>query len=68
MIKQKIGDKEYSFEFTNRAFIKLDEKYEDSADIFNGILNGKNHLINSVRIMTVSCKEKEFTEDEISCK
>lgn len=65
MIKQKIGDKEYSFEFTNRSFIKLDEKYENAADIFNGMLNGKNHLINSVKVMTVSCKERELTEDEI---
>lgn len=65
MIKQKIGDKEYSFEFTNRSFINLDEKYENAAEIFNGMLNGKNHLINSVKVMTVSCKERELTEDEI---
>lgn len=63
---QQIGDKEYTFEFTNMSFIKLDEKFDKAGDIFNGVLQGKHHLSNSIKVLSVSCKEKEFTQEEIA--
>lgn len=57
MIKQKIGNKEFSLKFTNRSFINLDEKYNNAGDIFNGILTGDKHLKNSIKIVSVSYKE-----------
>lgn len=64
--KQQIGEKEYTFEFTNRSFIKLDEKFDKAGDIFNGVLEGKKHISNSIKMLCVSCKEREFSPDEIT--
>lgn len=66
--KQLIGDKEHTFEFTNMSLIKLDEKFDKAGDIFNGVLNGKKHISNSIKILCVSCKEKELTPEEIAEK
>jgi hypothetical protein len=63
--KQQIGDKEYTFEFTNMSFIKLDEKFEKAGEIFNGVLEGKKHISNSIKMLCVSCKEREFSPEEI---
>ncbi len=63
--EQTIGNKKFEFEFTNRSFFKLDEKFDKAGEIFNGVLLGNKHISNSVKLISVSCKSEEVNEEYI---
>ena len=62
---QSINDQKLEFEFTNKSMIDLDEKYDKAGEIFNGVLNGKKHVSNSIKLISVCCKSKNIDEDYI---
>lgn len=69
--KQKIGDKEYSFQMTNKSIFKIDEKYGNYAKVHSGLMEGEQFYANALRLISCCCldknkyikKEKEVDED-----
>lgn len=57
--KQTIDGVEYTFKFTNRAFIDLDTVYGNASEIYNGVLTGEKHVTNSAKLVGVSCTSPE---------
>lgn len=64
--KIKMDEKEYTFRLDFKALIKFNNKFENSMEIFNNFLQGKNIYDCITKILSCSCKEKEFTEDELA--
>lgn len=64
--KIKIGEKEYTFRLDFKALLKFNNKYVDGMLIFNEFLQGKNIYDCIIKILSCSCIEKEFTEEELA--
>lgn len=66
----KIGleGKEYTFRLDFKALIKFNKKYDNAMIIFNEFLAGKNIYDCIIKILSCSCVEREFTEDELESK
>ncbi|WP_019850626.1 hypothetical protein [Desulfitobacterium sp. PCE1] len=56
---------EYTFRLDFRALLKFTKRYKDALVIFNEFLTGKDIYGCIVKILSCSCLEKEFTEDEL---
>ncbi|WP_053290322.1 hypothetical protein [Clostridium botulinum] len=55
----------FHFSLDNRAVLKLDNMYGSYMDIFQSIMEGKNFFTNALKILTCTCKEREWTIDEL---
>lgn len=66
--KIKIDDKEYTFRLDFKALIKFEERYENAIELFNSFLQGKKIYNCIVKILSCSCVEKDFTEEELTKK
>jgi hypothetical protein len=64
--KIKINDKEYTFRLDFKALIKFENKYENAIQLFNEFLQGHNQYNNIVKILSCSCVEKEWKEEELA--
>lgn len=64
--KIKIGEKEYTFRLDFKALLKFNNKYENAMLIFNEFLQGKNIYDCIIKILSCSCAEKEFTQEELA--
>ena len=63
--KQQIGDKEYSFKMVNRTIRKIDEKYGNYGSILYGLMEGKQFYTNALKLISMSCIEKEWDIEEL---
>jgi hypothetical protein len=63
--KQTIGNKEYSFKMTNKTIRKIDEKYENYGSILYGLMEGKQFYTNALKLVSMSCIEKEWDIEEL---
>ncbi|OPD21406.1 RNA polymerase subunit sigma [Clostridium botulinum] len=63
--KQKIGDKEYSFRMVNKTIRKIDEKYGNYGDVIFGLMEGKQFYTNTLKLISLSCIEKEWDIEEL---
>ena len=64
--KIKINNEECTFRLDFKALIKLNNRYENAMEIFNQFLANKNIYDCIVKILSCSCVEKEFTEEELA--
>lgn len=76
--KIKLDGKEYTFRLDFRALMRFENKYryeedekgnvisKDALVMFNEFLRGKNVYENIIKILSCSCVEKEFTEEELA--
>lgn len=46
--------------------IKTEEKYGNFAEIFNGLLTGDKFYSNAFKLLSCSCKEKDWSLEEIA--
>jgi len=63
--KQTIGNKEYSFKITNKTIRKIDEKYGNYGSILYGLMEGKQFYTNALKLISMSCIEKEWDIEEL---
>lgn len=63
--KQMIGDKEYSFKMTNKTIRKIDEKYGNYGSVIYGLMEGEQFYTNSLKLVSMSCIDKEFDIEEL---
>lgn len=63
--KIKINGTEYTFRLDFKALLKFNNKHENGMLIFNEFLQGKNIYDCIIKILSCSCIEKEFTEEEL---
>lgn len=66
--KIKIDNKIYTFRLDFKALIKFEEKYDNAIVLFNQFLKGKNIYGCIVKILSCSCVEEDFTEEELTEK
>ena len=66
--KIKIDDIEYTFRLDFKALIKFEEKYDNALELFNEFLQGKKIYNCIVKILSCSCVEKDFKEEELTEK
>ena len=65
--KIKIGGEEYTFRLDFSALIKFEDKFgTDGMVYFNELKKKKNVYKNIIKILTCSCVEKDFTEEELT--
>lgn len=64
--KIKLGGNEYTFRLDFKALLKFNKKYENALEIFNNFLGGKDVYDAVIKILSCSCIEKDFTEEELS--
>lgn len=64
--KLTIDGKEYTFRLDFKALIKFEERYESAIDMFNQFLQQKNIYGTAVKILSCSCVERDFTEEELA--
>lgn len=64
--KMQIQEQEYTFRLDFKALMRFTERYEDALVIFNEFLSGVNIYGCIVKILSCACKEREFTEEELS--
>lgn len=64
--KLTINDKEYTFRLDFEALIKFEKKYENAIEIFNEFLKEKSIYGTAIKILSCSCVEKDFTEEELA--
>lgn len=63
--KQKIGDKKYSFNITNRTIRKIDEKYGNYGDVIFGLMEGQQFYTNALKLISMCCIDKEWDIEEL---
>lgn len=63
--KIEIGEKVYTFRLDFKALIKFNSKYENALEIFNNYLSQKNEYECLIKILSCSCVEKDFSEEEL---
>ncbi|MEL5897304.1 RNA polymerase subunit sigma [Clostridium sporogenes] len=63
--KQKIGDKIYSFRMVNKTIRRIDEKYGNYGDVIFGLMEGKQFYTNTLKLISLSCIEKEWDIEEL---
>lgn len=66
MIDGEETENEYSFKMVNRTVLKIDGKYGNYGTILNGIMNGKEFMTNSLKLLSCCCLEKEFEVEELA--
>lgn len=64
--KIKIKGEEYTFRLDFKALLKFNSKYDNAMIIFNEFLGSKNIYDCMIKILSCSCVEKEFTEEELA--
>lgn len=65
--KIKVNGKEYGFRLDFLALMKFEDKYGVEGMVyFNEFLQGQNVYKNIVRILSCSCYEKDFTDEELA--
>lgn len=65
ILKQKIGETEYSFKMTNKTIRNIDEEYGNYATILYGLMEGKQFFSNSLKLISKCCIEKDFSIEEL---
>lgn len=63
--KQTIGNKDYTFEMTNKTIRKIDEKYGNYGSILYGLMEGEQFYTNALKLISMSCIEKEWDIEEL---
>ncbi|WP_097025423.1 hypothetical protein [Clostridium peptidivorans] len=64
--KIKIDNKEYTFRLDFEALIKFDKKYGlEGMELFNKFLSGNDTYECIIKILSCSCIEKEWEEEEL---
>lgn len=65
--KIKINGEECTFRLDFKALIKFDNKYGiEGMKIFNNFLSGKNTYECIIKILSCSCVEIDFSEEELA--
>jgi hypothetical protein len=64
--KLNINNQEYTFALNMLSAIKVEEKYGSFAEVFNGLLNGNKFYQNAFKMLSCSCKEKEWEYQELA--
>lgn len=63
--KIEVGKETYTFRLDFKALIKFSNKYEDALEIFNNFLVEKDEYDCLIKILSCSCIERDFTEEEL---
>lgn len=63
--KALINGKEYTFRLDFEALMKLEERYENFYELFNDFLQNKKTYGTMLKILSCSCIEKDWTEEEL---
>lgn len=58
--KMTIGEKEYTFEITNRTVLKIDEVHGNAGTVFDGIVNANQYYTNAIKLISCACIDKEW--------
>lgn len=67
--KIKIDNKEYTFRLDFQALIKFDKKYGlEGMELFNKFLSGNDTYECITKILSCSCVEKEWEEEDLKVK
>jgi hypothetical protein len=66
--KLAIDGEEFTFRFDFKALLKFEEKYDNAIDIFNNFLQNKKVYNAITKILSCSCVERDFTEEELAEK
>lgn len=65
--KIKLNGNEYTFRLDFKALMKFENKFgKEGLILFNNFLQGNEVYSSIVKILSCSCVEKEFTEEELS--
>lgn len=65
ILKQTIGNKEYSFQMTNKTIRRLEEKYINYGKIIYGLMEGVQYYTNSLKLISLCCIEKDWDIEEL---
>lgn len=72
--KFKVGNETLEFEMTNKTIFDIDERFDNYADVINGVMGGQNLYNNALKMMTCCCiskredsegNDKPLTTDEL---
>lgn len=61
--KFKVGNETLEFEMTNKTIFDIDERFDNYADVINGVMGGRNLYNNALKMMACCCISKREDDE-----